>query len=146
MDSAGERYVAGDKARRDVLGDEYVDGTSKPTSFTEEFQKLVTEYCWGTIWTDERLDRRTHSILNLGMTAALGRMDEFALHFRGARRNGVTDEQLKAALMQIAVYCGIPAGVSCFRIGQKIIDEGVSVPQDGHGESPELSQNGQGGR
>ncbi|MSP88694.1 MAG: 4-carboxymuconolactone decarboxylase [Alphaproteobacteria bacterium] len=84
---------------------------------------MVSEFCWGECWGDDTLDRKQRSILNLGMIAALGRMHEFELHFRGAIRNGLTREELRAILTQIAVYCGIPAGVDCFRTARKVLDE-----------------------
>lgn len=94
---------AGLAARREVLGDEYVDRAMKnATDFNKRFQEVVSEYCWGLCWTDETLSRRERSILNLGMIAALGRMEEFELHFRGALRNGLTEAELRAVLMQIA--------------------------------------------
>ena len=84
---------------------------------------MVTEYCWGTCWGDDTLDRKRRSMLNLGMIAAMNRMHEWELHFRGAIGNGLTRAELKAILTQIAVYCGIPVGVECFRIAKKVFDE-----------------------
>ncbi|HEX9584808.1 MAG TPA: carboxymuconolactone decarboxylase family protein [Gammaproteobacteria bacterium] len=122
MDKA--RYDAGLKARSEVLGAEYVDKAVKGANdFNRDFQELVTEYCWGTCWGNDVLSRKERSMLNLGMLAALGRMQEFELHFRGAIRNGLTQEQLREILTQIAVYCGIPAGVESFRIARKVLDE-----------------------
>ena len=119
-----ELMNAGVKARRAVLGDEYVDRAMKNVDdFNKPFQELVSEYCWGVCWTDETLSRRERSILNLGMIAALGKMHEFELHLRGAIRNGLTKEELRAVLMQIAVYCGIPVGVDCFRIAKQVFAE-----------------------
>ena len=119
-----ELMNAGVKARRAVLGDEYVDRAMKNVDdFNKPFQELVSEYCWGVCWTDETLSRRERSILNLGMIAALGKMHEFELHLRGAIRNGLTKEELRAVLMQIAVYCGIPVGVDCFRVAKQVIGE-----------------------
>jgi len=115
---------AGLKVRREVLGDEYVDRSMKNADeFNKPFQEIVSEYCWGVAWTDETLSRRERSILNLGMTAATGRMQEFELHFRGAKRNGLTDDELRAVLIQIAIYCGIPVGVDCFRSARKVFAE-----------------------
>ncbi len=110
--------------RKQVLGAEYVDKSMKGANdFNREFQQLVTEYAWGLCWGSEVLSKKERSILNLGMLAALGRMHEFELHFKGAVRNGLTPDQLKEVLTQIAVYCGIPAGVESFRIGRKVLDE-----------------------
>lgn len=119
-----KRYDAGLKARSEVLGAEYVDKAIKGANdFNREFQELVTEYCWGTCWGNDVLSKKERSMLNLGMLAALGRTHEFELHFRGAIRNGLTQEQLKEILTQIAVYCGIPAGVESFRIARRVLDE-----------------------
>ncbi len=113
--------------RRAVLGDEYVDRAMKNADdFNKPFQEIVSEYCWGLCWTDETLPRRERSILNLGMIAALGKMHEFELHFRAALRNGLTKEELHAVLIQIAVYCGIPVGVDCFRIAKQVLSESKS--------------------
>lgn len=115
---------AGLAARREVLGDEYVDRAMKNADdFNKPFQEIVSEYCWGLCWTDETLSRRDRSILNLGMIAALGKMHEFELHLRGAIRNGLTKEELRSILIQISVYCGIPVGVDCFRTAKTIIAE-----------------------
>ena len=115
---------AGLGVRRAVLGDEYVDRAMKNADdFNKPFQEMVSEYCWGLCWSDETLSRRDRSILNLGMIAALGKMHEFELHLRGAIRNGLTKEELQAVLIQIAVYCGIPVGVDCFRTAKQVIGE-----------------------
>jgi len=112
------------RVRREVLGDEYVDRSMKNADeFNRRFQEIVSEYCWGVCWGDETLSRRERSILNLGMIAALGKMQEFELHFRAARRNGLSDDELRAVLTQIAVYCGIPVGVDCFRTAKQILAE-----------------------
>ena len=114
----------GEAVRRRVLGDDYVNrAINGADSFTAPFQDLLNEYCWGVAWTDEGLDLKQRSLLNLGMLAALNRMHEFGIHVRGAIRNGLTDDELRAALIQIAVYCGIPAGVETFRVARSIRDE-----------------------
>ncbi|OWV80356.1 4-carboxymuconolactone decarboxylase [Rhizobium sp. N122] len=115
---------SGEAVRRKVLGDDYVDrAMNNADSFSAPFQDVLNEYCWGAAWTDQGLDLKQRSLLNLGMLAALNRMHEFAIHFRGAIRNGLTDDELRAALVQIAVYCGIPAGVEAFRVARSIRDE-----------------------
>ncbi|MBI4195529.1 MAG: carboxymuconolactone decarboxylase family protein [Betaproteobacteria bacterium] len=120
---------AGLGVRRAVLGDEYVDRAMKAADdFNKPFQEIVSEYCWGLCWTDETLTRRERSILNLGMIAALGKMHEFELHFRGALRNGLTESELRAVLIQIAVYCGIPVGVDCFRTARQVLGENKPKP------------------
>lgn len=119
-----ERMNAGLKVRREVLGDDYVDRAMKSAdAFNKPFQEIVSEYCWGTCWTDETLSRRERSILNLGMIAALGKMHEFELHVRGALRNGLSEDELRSVLIQIAVYCGIPVGVDCFRVARSVLAE-----------------------
>ena len=113
---------AGLAARRAVLGDEYVDRAMKNAdSFNQPFQEIVSEYCWGVCWTDDKLTRRERSILNLGMIACLGRMHEFEAHFRGALRNGLTPKELAAILRQITVYCGFPAAVDCHRVAKQVL-------------------------
>src|SRR5690606_38232463 len=119
-----QRYEAGLQARRKVLGDEYVDrALANATEFDKPFQELLTEFCWGACWGDDSLTHKQRSLLNLGMLAALNRMPEFEIHFRGALRNGLTAEELRAVCIQIAVYCGIPCGVECFKIARKVLDE-----------------------
>ena len=114
----------GVQVRREVLGDEYVDRSMKNADdFNKPFQEIVSEYCWGLCWSDETLSRRDRSLLNLGMIAALGKMPEFELHLRGAIRNGLTKEELRAVLIHISVYCGIPVGVDCFRAAKGVIAE-----------------------
>ena len=119
-----QRFESGLAKRKAVLGEDYVNRSLHAADdFNREFQELVTEYCWGTCWGDETLDLKQRSLLNLGMIAALNRMHEFELHFRGAIQNGLSRAELKAILTQIAVYCGIPAGVECFRIAKKVFAE-----------------------
>ncbi len=119
-----ERFESGLAARKSVLGEDYVNKALEGADdFNRDFQEMVTEYCWGTCWGDDTLDKRQRSLLNLGMIAALNRMHEWELHFRGAIVNGLTRDELKAILTQIAVYCGIPTGVECFRIARKVLAE-----------------------
>jgi 4-carboxymuconolactone decarboxylase len=116
-------YDAGLKMRRQVLGAEYVDkALANVDDFNRDFQRIVTQYCWGEAWGDETLNPRERSILNLGMIAALGKMEEFQTHVRGALTNGLTPNEIRAVLTQIAVYCGIPVGVDCFRHARPVID------------------------
>ena len=119
-----ERFDRGLAQRKAVLGAEYVEkALAQADDFNREFQELVTEFAWGLCWGDDTLDRRQRSMLNLGMLAALGRMHEFELHFRGAIANGLSRDELKAILTQITAYCGVPAGVECFRIARKDLAE-----------------------
>lgn len=125
-----ERFELGERRRRDVLGNAYVDQSlTSANDFNRPFQELVTEFCWGACWGDPTLQPRERSLLNLGMIAALGKMHEFELHVRGALHNGVTQDELRAALMQIAVYCGIPVGVDCFRAARRVLAELESTAQ-----------------
>lgn len=119
-----ELYETGLRIRKDVLGEEYVErAVNNATDFNRHFQELVTEYCWGAVWGSEILSRKTRSMLNLCMLAALNRRDEFELHFRGAIKNGCTLEELRDVLEQITIYCGVPAGVEAFRLARKVLDE-----------------------
>ena len=103
----------GMEIRREVLGSRYVDdASSHADELTVEFQRFMTTYCWGAIWNDERLSREQHSLIVLGITAALGKTREFEVHARGALRNGLSPGQLTAVVRQIAVYAGVPAAVS----------------------------------
>ena len=117
-------YDLGLAKRRQVLGDAYVDrALGNVDDFNRDFQRLATEYCWGEVWGDETLSPRERSILTLGMVAAIGRMGEFAIHVRGARANGLTQKELRAVLVQIAIYCGIPVGADCFQVAATILGE-----------------------
>jgi 4-carboxymuconolactone decarboxylase len=127
---ASELYDKGLKIRREVLGDDYVDrALASVDDFNREFQQMVTEHAWGAIWTRPGLAKKQRSLINLSMLAALNRPEEFELHFRGALKNGCTLEELKETLLQIAVYCGMPAGVSAFRIARKVLDERKANPR-----------------
>ncbi|MBB52837.1 MAG: 4-carboxymuconolactone decarboxylase [Magnetovibrio sp.] len=119
-----DQYDAGLKERTEVLGPEYVErAVAGADNFNRDFQQIVTEYCWGGTWGRGVLERRDRSILNLGMLAALGKSQEFKLHFRGAINNGLTLEELREVLIQIAVYCGIPAGVEAFRNAREVLED-----------------------
>lgn len=119
-----ERFDKGLAVRKDVLGAEYVENNlATADDFNREFQELVTEYCWGVAWGDDTLNRKQRSLLNLGMIAALNRMHEWELHFRGAIKNGWNRDELKAILTQITIYAGVPVGVECFRIARKVFAE-----------------------
>jgi 4-carboxymuconolactone decarboxylase len=122
MDQA--RYDRGMKMRRQVLGDEHVDRSLQNTDdFNRNFMRLLHEYAWGESWGDDTLKPRERSILNLGMIACLGKMHEFETHVRGALRNGLTPNELQAALIQIAIYCGFPVAVDCFRVARQVLAE-----------------------
>ena len=110
--------------RREWLGADYVDNNMKNAdAFNRPFQDMLNEHCWGWAWTDERLPRKTRSIMNLCMLAALNRMHEWELHFKAGYQNGVSKDELQAIIHQIAVYCGVPVGVECMRIARKVFAE-----------------------
>ena len=122
-----DRHEKGMKVRREVLGDEHVDGAiERTTEFTAEFQDLITRYAWGEIWTRPGLDRRTRSCITLTALIALGRDEELAMHVRAALRNGLTPAEIKEVLLQSAVYCGVPAANSAFAIAQRVLDEAAA--------------------
>ncbi|MBR7973328.1 4-carboxymuconolactone decarboxylase [Burkholderia vietnamiensis] len=119
-----QRYEAGMKVRRAVLGDAHVDRSlENRTEVTEEFQNLITRYAWGEIWTRDGLPRHTRSLLTIAMMVALNRSEELALHLRAARNNGVTRDEIKEVLLQTAIYCGVPAANSAFHLADKIFKE-----------------------
>jgi 4-carboxymuconolactone decarboxylase len=119
-----EKYETGQKIRREVLGDAYVDNAAKRTNdFNRPFQELITEYVWGTLWTRPGLDRRTRALINLGMLTALGRTEEVKLYLRASSNIGVSREDVREVLMQTAIYCGIPAALDSFRVAEDIFDE-----------------------
>jgi 4-carboxymuconolactone decarboxylase len=114
----------GMRTRREVLGDEHVDrATDDATEFTKEFQDFITRYAWGEIWTRPGLDRRTRSAITLTALIALGHDDELKLHLRAALRNGMTPDEIKEVLLQSAIYCGVPAANTAFKIAQGVLDE-----------------------
>ncbi len=121
---SNELYERGLGIRREVLGADYVDAAiSGADAFNRDFQAFVTEAAWGRVWGDEALSRRQHSLNVLCITAALNRPHEFRLHFMGALKNGCTLPELRGTLTQIAVYCGMPAGVDAFRIAREVLRE-----------------------
>ena len=121
-DDARER---GMKVRREVLGDAHVDeAVARTTAFTADFQDLITRYAWGEIWTRPGLDRRMRSAITLTALIALGRMDELPMHVRAARRNGLSEDEIKEVLLQTAVYCGVPAANTAFAVAARVLEEG----------------------
>ncbi|MGY6632988.1 MAG: 4-carboxymuconolactone decarboxylase [Alkalilacustris sp.] len=119
-----ETYDKGMQIRRATLGDAYVDrALAQADDFTQDLQELVTTYCWGEVWGREGLDRRTRSIINLAMISALNRPHELAAHVRGAVNNGVSRDEIKEVLLQVGIYCGVPAMVDSFRIARGVLDE-----------------------
>lgn len=133
---SSKQFETGLKYRNEVLGESYVEASlAKADDFNRDFQTMVTEYCWGGTWGRGVLSKQQRSILNLGMLAALNRPHEFKLHFKGALTNGVSVEELREILLQIAVYCGIPAGIEAFRLAREVLDaEGIDVSKMDSGE------------
>jgi len=119
------RFDAGLAVRRRVLGAKYVDEALRSADdFTRPLQELVTEYCWGAIWTRPGLPRRTRSLINLAMLTALNRPHEVRLHVRGALRNGCTRQEIMEVLLQTAIYCGVPAAIDSFRVAREVLADG----------------------
>ena len=122
--SPGSRFDEGLAVRRRVLGRRYVDESMRTADeFTRPLQELVTEYCWGAVWTRPGLPRKTRSLLNLAMLTALNRPHEVRLHVRGALRNGCSRDEIMETLLQAAIYCGVPAAIDSFRIAREVLAE-----------------------
>jgi 4-carboxymuconolactone decarboxylase len=123
-DADDQRRDRGMTVRRAVLGDPHVDrATAATTEFTADFQDLITRYAWGEIWTRPGLDRRTRSCITLAMLATLGHDEELAMHVRAALRNGLTADEIKEVLLQVAVYAGVPAANRAFKVAQQAFDD-----------------------
>jgi 3-oxoadipate enol-lactonase / 4-carboxymuconolactone decarboxylase len=117
-------YAAGMAVRREVLGNAHVDrAIAATTDFTADFQRLITEYAWGTIWTRPGLDRRSRSLITLTALVARGHHEELAMHLRAARRNGLTNDEIKELLIQTAIYCGVPDANTAFRIAADVLPD-----------------------
>jgi 4-carboxymuconolactone decarboxylase len=122
MDKA--TFERGLEIRKSVLGKEFVENSLKTADeFNMPMQELVTEYCWGAVWGREELPHKTRSMLNLAMLSALNRPHELKMHLRGALRNGVTRAEIREVLLQVAIYCGVPAGVDAFRNAREVFVE-----------------------
>lgn len=119
-----DRFERGLTLRKQVLGAAYVESAmARADDFTRPMQELSTAYCWGEVWSRPGLTRRERSLLNLGMISALNRPHELRLHVKAAMRNGLTKDEIREALLQVAVYCGIPAGIDSTRIAAEAIAE-----------------------
>jgi 4-carboxymuconolactone decarboxylase len=119
-----DQHDRGMEVRREVLGDEHVDGAIEGTTeFTADFQDLITRYAWGEVWTRSGLDRRTRSAITLTALIALGHFDELPMHLRAARRNGLSDDEIKEVLLQSAIYCGVPAANHAFAVASEVLAE-----------------------
>ncbi|HET9628615.1 MAG TPA: carboxymuconolactone decarboxylase family protein [Novosphingobium sp.] len=119
-----DAFERGLKVRKEVLGAEYVErALAQADDFSRPMQELSTAWCWGGVWSREGLSRRDRSLLNLGMISALNRPNELRLHVKAALRNGLTKAEISEALLQVAVYCGVPAGIDSTRIAREAIAE-----------------------
>jgi 4-carboxymuconolactone decarboxylase len=125
------RLEQGMEVRREVLGAEHVERSmAEASDFGRPIQDLVTEYCWGAVWARPGLDRRTRSLINLGMLTALNRRHELRVHVRGAINNGVTRDEILETLLQAAIYCGVPAGMDAFRAAEEVLGEMAEASSD----------------
>ena len=116
------RYEAGTRVRRAVLGDAHVDrAAAATTAFDAPFQRFITETAWGTLWASDALDRRTRSLVTIGILAALGRHDELAMHLRATANTGATPEEIREALLHVAVYAGVPAANGAIALAKSIL-------------------------
>ena len=119
-----EKFNAGMKVRRAVLGDAHVDrAEGRKTDFDADFQRFITEGAWGSVWTRPGLDRPTRSLLTLVILASLGHWEEFQMHVRAARNTGATPEAIKEALFHVAVYAGVPAANRAFALAKETFAE-----------------------
>ena len=118
-----ERFDKGFNNRKEVLGDRHVEKSwANADDFNRPMQKLVTEYCWGEVWGDPTLSFKTRSIINIAMLTAMSQHHELSVHVRGALRNGVSKDEIRAVLMQAAVYCGAPLALAAFRVASEAIE------------------------
>ncbi|WP_128978790.1 3-oxoadipate enol-lactonase [Streptomyces roseicoloratus] len=132
----GASARSGTRVRRQVLGDAHVDrAQARQTPLTARFQDFVSRYAWGEIWTDPTLSRRERSLITLTALVAHGHHDELAMHLRAARRNGLSDDEIAAALLQTAVYCGVPAANAAFAVAQRVLEEEHVEEDTGPGPS-----------
>jgi 4-carboxymuconolactone decarboxylase len=119
-----ETFEEGLRIRREVLGASHVDKSLAGVSdFSRPIQELVTEYCWGVVWSRDGLERKTRSLINLAMLTALNRSHELGAHVRGALNNGATEEEIQEVLLQTAIYVGVPAALESFRVADKVLKE-----------------------
>jgi 4-carboxymuconolactone decarboxylase len=117
-------FKIGLEKRKATLGKEYVEKNLElADDFTLPFQKAMTEWCWGFGWGDDVIDMKTRSMMNLSMIGALGKMQEWEIHCRGAITNGVSKEEIRAIIHVIGIYCGVPQALECFRVAKKVLKE-----------------------
>lgn len=117
-------FERGLAARKATLGEEYVENNlGTADDFNRPFQEAMTAWCWGFGWSDETIDPKTRSMMNLAMLGALGKLHEWEIHCRGALRNGVTKDEIRSILHVIGIYCGLPQSLECFRVARKVLQE-----------------------
>lgn len=117
-------FKIGLENRKKVVGAEYVEkNLAAADEFSLPFQEAMTAWCWGFGWGDEAIDHKTRSLMNLAMLGALGKMNEWEIHCRGAIKNGATKDEIRAAVHIIAIYCGVPQGLECFRHARNVLEE-----------------------
>jgi 4-carboxymuconolactone decarboxylase len=118
------KFELGLEKRKATLGAEYVEkNLAAADDFSRPFQEAMTAWCWGFGWGDEAIDAKTRSMMNLSMLGALGKMQEWEIHLKGALTNGVSKEEIRAIIHVIGIYCGVPQGVECFRVARKVLEE-----------------------
>ena len=119
-----EKYKKGLQIRKSVLGEDHVNrAEAKKSEFDEDFQRLITETAWGTVWARPGLDKRTRHLLTIAMLASLGNLEELAMHIRATRNTGVAREEVKEVLLQVAVYAGIPAANAAIALAKRVFAE-----------------------
>jgi 4-carboxymuconolactone decarboxylase len=117
-------FIKGLMQRQDTLGKDYVaKNLASADSFTRPFQEAMTAWCWGFGWGDDTIDAKTRSMMNLSMIGALGKMQEWEIHCKGALNNGVTVEEIRAIIHVVGIYCGVPQALECFRVAKKVLSE-----------------------
>lgn len=116
-------FLKGLAKRKATLGDDYVErNLAAADDFSRPFQEAMTAWCWGFGWGDDAIDAKTRSMMNLSMIGALGRMHEWEIHCRGAIRNGVSVAEIRAIIHVVAIYCGVPMALECFRVARKVLE------------------------
>ncbi len=118
-----DKFEIGLAKRKETLGEDYVNKVFEDADdFSRPFQEAMTAWCWGFGWGDDAIDAKTRSMMNLAMIGALGKMTEWETHLKGAIKNGVSKEEVRAILHVVSIYCGVPQGMECLRVAKKVYD------------------------
>lgn len=127
-----DKFERGMRVRREVLGDAHVDrAEASKNAFDADFQRFITEMAWGSVWARPYLDRKTRHLLTIAILAALGKENELAMHIRATENTGVTPDEVREVLLQVAIYAGIPAANSAFAIARKVyVELGTNLQQE----------------